>query len=159
MNLLKIQKMTVRNIRFVLVAALFIMLAAGFTFGQAGKPEQTAKTFYKWYLHELNAEKDPVRDNKTKMRQYISTRLAKWVASKAYREYDADYFIDAQDFGHDWEKNITVSNVVVNRNTATLRVTLEQPANADSTAWNRVLDLKLLKEAGVWKIDRIKGKE
>jgi len=139
---------------------LFMALVpAGAAFGQAKSgPAETAKTFYKWYLHELNAEQHP-EDNKAKMRQFISDRLAKWTASKAYEEYDADYFLDAQDWGQDWENNITISKVVTSGNAATLRVTLVQPPSGPSAGMgNKILDLKLLKEHGLWKIDRITGK-
>jgi hypothetical protein len=145
-----------RTIFLAGILALLTLLPA-FAIGQTAAPEATAKAFYKWYVHELNAEKNPI-DQKAKLRQYVSQRLYRWVGSKAYEEYGADYFIDAQDYAHDWEKNIDISAVSIKGTTASLRVTLRQPANGEMQAWNRILDLKLLKEGGAWKIDRIKGK-
>jgi len=101
----------------------------------------------------LNAQRNPT-DEKAKMRTFISARLAKWIRSKAYEEYDADYFIDAQDYGEGWENNIQISKVVVKGNTASLRVTLVDKGPMG----NKILDLKLLKESGAWKIDRVAGK-
>ena len=141
--------------KLLLLISVLIMLA-GFSFGQANRgPADTSKTFYKWYLHELNAERNPT-DNKAKMRTFISSRLARWITSKAYREYDADYFINAQDFGTGWENNIEISKVVITGNAATLRVTLVD--GKDGPMGSQILDLKLLKESGAWKIDRITGK-
>ena len=138
---------------YLLLFFLFTGLV-GSAFAQANTgPGDTSKTFYKWYLHELNAQHNP-EQNKAKMRTFISARLVRWVNSKAYSDYGADYFIDAQDFGEGWENNIQVSKVVVTGNTATLRVTLVDTGSMG----NKILDLKLLKEAGAWKIDRITGK-
>ena len=138
---------------YLLLIFLFAVLA-GSAFAQANSsPAETSKSFYKWYLHELKAERSPA-DEKAKIRTFISARLYKWIGSKAYREYDADYFIDAQDFGEGWENNIQTSKVVVTGNTATLRVTLLDKGSMG----NQILDLKLLKEGGAWKIDRVAGK-
>lgn len=133
--------------------------AAGSSFGQAiGTPADTSRSFYKWYLHELNAERSP-NNNKAKMSSFISDRLARWTTSKAYENYGADYFIDAQDFGEGWEHNIQISRIVIKGNSATLRVTLVQPHSGNTPYFgNKILDLKLLKERGAWKIDRITGK-
>jgi len=136
---------------------LFFLFTAlvGSASAQANSPADTSKSFYKWYLHELNAERSPA-DEKAKIRTFISARLAKWIGSKAYAEYDADYFIDAQDYGQGWENNINISKVVVTGNTATLRVTLAD--GKDGPMGTQILDLKLLKEGGSWKIDRVTGK-
>jgi hypothetical protein len=136
-----------------------VLLLAVSSFGQVNTgPADTAKSFYKWYLHELNAEREPI-NNKPKMRTFISDRLARWIGSKAYEEYGADYFIDAQDFGEAWEHNIQISRVVTSGSSATLRITLIQPKTGNTpNIGNKILDLRLLKERGVWKIDRITGK-
>ena len=140
---------------YLLLFFLFTGLV-GSAFAQANTgPGDTSKTFYKWYLHELNAQHNP-EQNKAKMRTFISARLVRWVNSKAYSDYGADYFIDAQDFGESWENNIQVSKLVVTGNVATLRVTLLDGKNGPMGS--KILDLKLLKEAGAWKIDRITGK-
>jgi len=135
-----------------LIFVLFLILgSAGAAVAQANTgPGDTSKAFYKWYLHELNAERSPT-DEKAKMRSFISARLNKWINSKAYEEYDTDYFIDAQDYGKAWENNIQISKVVVTGNAATLRVALVDHGSMGT----QILDLKLLKEGGAWKIDRI----
>lgn len=135
-----------------LLCTVFIVAGAGLAFGQTATPEQTVKKFYTWYMHELNTSKSE-GPSKAKLRPYISARLARWMNTKEYAEWDSDYFIDAQDWGKKWGENIAVSDVKVVGATATLRVTLTDPE------LNRILDLKLLKEGGTWRIDRVKGKE
>jgi uncharacterized protein DUF3828 len=152
MKISSVYKAAFRNMWPALLCTVFILVGAGLAFGQAGTPEQAAKTFYKWYMHELNVPGSE-GPSKAKLRPFISVRLAKWMNTKEYAEWDADYFIDAQDWGKKWGDNIAVSNVKVVGATATLRVTLTDPE------LNRTLDLKLLKEGGKWKIDRVKGKE
>lgn len=138
---------------------VFLVLFGAFTaFGQTATPEQTARSFYKWYVHELNANRNPP-DERAKFGQFVSARLAKWVRKTiASGEYDADYFVAAQDFGHDWGDNVRVSRVAVSGGSATLHVKLVQPKTKDTPAWDRDLDLKLLKEGGAWKIDRVTAK-
>jgi len=124
---------------------------------QASKsPEQTVKDFYRWYLHELNAEREP-RKERTKVNAVVSARLKRWFSSKAGREWDADYFIDAQDFDKDWETNIAVSKAVIRGNNADLRVTLGPKIKAPNAIGQHVLKLKMVKEAGGWKIDHVNG--
>jgi len=158
MELSRFNRHRVQNVKRTLFCTLIVLVLAGFCFGQVGTPDQTAKTFYKWYMHELNAERNPT-DEKAKLRQFVSARLAKWLGSKAYEDYGADYFIDAQDWGRDWENNIQISKVVVTGNSATLRIKLIQPRSGPTPEMgDKILDLKLLKEAGAWKIDRVTGK-
>jgi len=152
MKLSSVRKAAFRGIWSALLCTVFIVAGAGLALGQAATPEQTVKTFYKWYVHKLNAS-DAKEPTKAQLRPYISARLAKWMTTKEYAEWDADYFIDAQDWGKKWEDNIAVSGVNVSGNSATLRVTLTDPE------LNQTLDVKLLKEGGSWKIDRVKGKE
>ncbi len=76
---------------------LFVLGSAGATAANtADTPEQTAKSFYQWYLKEINANKSP-RNKKDIFQKSVSKRLCKWIYSPAYEEYGADYFIDAQD--------------------------------------------------------------
>jgi len=148
----------IKGLRTLGFAALFVLCGSFAAFGQSATPEQTARSFYKWYVHELNANRNPP-DERAKFGQFVSARLAKWVRkSIASGDYDADYFVAAQDFGHDWGDNVRVSKVAVNGATATLHVKLVQPKTKDTPAWDRDLDLKLLKEGGAWKIDRVTAK-
>lgn len=123
----------------------------------AATPEQAAVEFYKWYLHELNRNKDPRTRQKQKLLSFLSKRFGKWLYSIPDGEYDADVFIDAQDFDEDWEQSISTSKAVIKGNTARLAVTLGVFKNGKTTQGigKHVLRLKMVKEGGSWKIDRI----
>lgn len=141
-------------ISFALI--LFFVGSLGVSAARAADtPEQTAKNFYGWYLKELNREGgDPIKQKKT-LSMYVTSRLIKQINKQiAAEEYDADYFIDAQDFDKNWQA--TTSKAVVKGNTATLKVKLAAP-NAKKTDWTQTLSLKLIKEGGAWKIDNVKG--
>ena len=138
---------------FLLFFALHISVV-----GQVKSPDAVAKDFYKWYLTELNAEREPIRQHKTRMLSSISTRLGRWVYSPAYSEYGADYFIDAQDWEKSWVNGISSSRPVIKGTTATLRIQFDPAKGVFSGFGRRTLPIKLVKERGVWKIDRVNNR-
>ena len=91
---------------------------------QVKTPDAVAKDFYKWYLTELNAEHEPILQNKKRMMEFVSARLGRWVYSPSYEEYGADYFIDAQDWEHTWVNGISATRPVIKGSIATLRIQL-----------------------------------
>jgi hypothetical protein len=124
-------------------------------YGQ-GSPEQIVTAFYKWYLHELSLEHNP-RPTTPKVNAVISTRLRKWFKSKEGKEWDADYFIDAQDWDPKWETHIKTTTAVVRGNNADLRVILGPEVKAVDAMSPHTLRIKMVKESGGWKIDHING--
>ena len=138
---------------FLLFFALHISAGA-----QVKPPDVVAKDFYKWYLTELNAERDPISQNKARMRSFISARLSRWVYSSSYSEYGADYFIDAQDWEQSWVNGISATRPVIKGSTATLRVQFDPAKGVTSGFGRRILPVKLVKEGGVWKIDRVNNR-
>jgi hypothetical protein len=137
---------------------LFIFLVALVCFSAAQAQSQTpaaaAQSFYRWYVAELNAEHDPITKNRAEMRKRVSARLAKWFGSKAYEEYDSDYFLDAQDYDEGWAKTAIAAPGKTTGNTATVTVTLPKTSNFP----RKVLNLTMIREAGAWKIDKVKGR-
>ena len=123
----------------------------------AQTPEQAATRFYKWYLQELNLQRDPRTERKTKLLGQLSRRLGKWLYSIPDGEYGADYFIDAQDWDEEWADSITASRARIKGNEAQLSITLGVHKNGRQSAGigKHVLRLKMVKEGGQWKIDRI----
>lgn len=119
-------------------------------------PEDTLKTFYKWYLHELASERYP-KPSSAKVNAVISTRLRNWFKSKAGREWDADYFIDAQDWDPKWETHIKTTDPVIKGNSAELRLILGPEVKAVDSMSPHTLRIKMVKESGGWKIDHING--
>ncbi|MFL6274727.1 MAG: DUF3828 domain-containing protein [Blastocatellia bacterium] len=142
----------------VMLLVLFALMVTAPSLAQAvAAPERTPdvviREFYKWYVHALNQEKNPLTGERPMMRKYVTARLITAInrMAKGPDGLDGDYFIDAQDWDKDWEKNIAVSNVVVNNAIATAKVGLTGPQ------MSRHLQLTLKQEAGGWKIDRVKG--
>jgi hypothetical protein len=138
---------------FLIFSALHVAADA-----QVKGPDAVAKDFYKWYLTELNAERNPIRQNKTRMLKFTSARLGRWIYSRAYSEYGADYFIDAQDWEQSWVNGISATRPVIKGATATLRVRFDPAKGVTSGFGHRILPIKLVKEDGVWKIDMINNR-
>lgn len=119
-------------------------------------PESTLTVFYKWYLRELRLERYP-RPTTARVNSAISARLRKWFRSGEGREWDADYFIDAQDWDPKWETHIDVAKAVINGNNADVRVVLGPRVKAVNSMSPHTLRIKMVKESGGWKIDHING--
>ena len=143
------------NIAKFRIALILALAFAGGAYAQTQEtPEAVVKSFYKWYLTELGAERNP-RNNRQIVLKASSRRLGKWYFSPAYSEWGADYFLNAQDFDEHWAKNLTVSKAVARGNTATTKLTLAVPKTNYGPAYKRVINVKLVKESGLWKIDTV----
>ena len=118
-------------------------------------PESRVRSFYAWYLHELNTEHEPIA-NKKGLARYLTARYAGSIARALKREdgIDADPFIEAQDFDPLWEKNLAVSKAAISGGKATTTVTLKGGPNFGT----KRLKIGLRKEGGVWKIDSVNGR-
>ena len=143
---------------FLFVFLLFALIPVSAA-GQATRPDEVAKEFYKWYLSELNLERHPISQNKTRMRRYISARLARWIYSPAYSEYGADYFIDAQDWERTWADRVSAMPPVVKGAVATVRIQLDPAKGVFSGFGRRTLPVRLVKEGGSWKIDLVNNRQ
>ena len=140
-----------KRMTFILFAALVCFATAN---AQTQTPAAAAQSFYRWYVAELNAEHDPITKRRAEMRKRVSARLAKWLGSKAYEEYDADYFLDAQDYEEGWATTATAAPGKTTGNTATVTVTLPKSRNFP----RKVMTVTMVREAGAWKIDKVKGR-
>ena len=124
----------------------------------ADTPELTAKNFYRFYLKEISRafSDEQININKKKVSAFLSTKLGKWYQSKAYENYGADYFFDAQDFDERWQ--VSTTKAVIKMNTATLKVILAVP-NAKKSNWTNTLTVKMVNENGAWKIDSVNNRK
>jgi len=111
------------------------------------------RSFYAFWVRGTKSSHDPLK-NRAMVRAYSSQRLARWLYSPAYLEYDADYFLQAQDFDNDWDQ-ARVADVRVQGNTASATATLGHPKPASKGIGERRLRLHLVSEGGQWKIDRV----
>jgi len=143
------------KILLVLLVVLFFHIGVS---SQTNSPEQSAKDFYKWYLTELNAEREPIRDNKRLMLQKVSARLGKWLCSKAYEEYGADYILDAQDYEQSWANGISAAPAATTGNVSNVKLTFTPKRGTFSGFGVRKMNIRLVKENGVWKIDMVNNR-
>ena len=103
----------------IALALFFIGASVGAIAAQkAATPEQQAKTFYEWYVRELNREGSDPADDKSTLPKYVTKRLIKEIdRMRNAQEYDADYYISAQDTDESWR--VLTSKAAIIGNTAT----------------------------------------
>jgi hypothetical protein len=111
-------------------------------------PETVVKDFYRWYIGRLNQDKDPLTEEKTALRKYITPEFLR-KAPKLLEQTSADVFICAQDWDKEWSKNIKTSNLTIQGAMATVNVALSGPD------MKHKLKVKLKQLNGNWKIDKI----
>ena len=116
---------------------------------QAATPQDVARGFYSWYLHQLTLENvEPLKQKSTALK-YLTPQLYA-NAPRLIRRMNADIFICAQDWDNGWEKNFSVSTPQIKNNSATATVTLP------SGETDRIkIDLTLLKTASGWRINKV----
>ena len=154
---MKLRKFGVRkSLVFPLIVVSILVASLSVDANAQTSPEATLTAFYKWYLSQLRLEVYP-RPSSPKVNAVISTRLRSWFKSKAGREWDADYFIDAQDWDPKWETHIKTTDAVISGNRADVRVILGPQVKAVNSMSPHTLRIKMVKEQGGWKIDHING--
>ena len=116
---------------------------------QPATPEDVARGFYSWYLHQLSQENSNPLKQKTTALKYLTPQLYA-NAPRLIRRMDADIFICAQDWDTGWEKNFTVSTPQIKNNSATETVTLPS-GDTDKIK----IDLTLIKTASGWRINKV----
>jgi hypothetical protein len=119
----------------------------------AATPEDCIRNFYRWYVANLVANRDQMKQ-RTEIRRYATERLLKEI-DKMMKEpngLDGDYFVDAQDFEPLWAKNISISDVQVHGDKSDARVLLH-----GSRGMRKKLMVHLVKEAGTWKVDKVRS--
>jgi hypothetical protein len=118
-------------------------------------PEIVLKEFFKWYIHSINPYKkatDHWGAGIATLKKYVTLRYIRATERNEKlpegEGWDADYFLLDQDTSGFSEKNISVSKVMIKGATATAIVHFDQAG---------IVMVSLIKEAGVWKIDKVKN--
>ena len=135
------------NVLFVIAAVIVLLIPARAQ--QLATPEDVARGFYSWYLHQLNRENAEPLKQKTTALKYLTPQLYA-NAPRLTRRMDADIFICAQDWDQGWEKNFTVSTPQIKNSSATETVTLPS-GDTDKIQIN----LTLIKTASGWRINKV----
>ena len=119
----------------------------------ASDPAETIRGFYRWYIGEVSANRTPAR---ARMKQFATDRLLDEIKKKSSGPdgLGADYFLDAQDFDKDWSRNISVKDVAIQGEKATVTVEFRGTEIARHS-----LNVGLAREAGSWKVDKVKGRD
>jgi len=133
----------------LLVIASVTVLSIPINAQQLATPEDVARGFYSWYLHQLNRENINPLKQKTTALKYMTPQLYA-NAPRLIRNMDADIFICAQDWDQGWEKNFTVSTPQIKNSSATETVTLPS-GDTDKIQIN----LTLIKTASGWRINKV----
>jgi hypothetical protein len=139
-----------RIVALLLVAAAF---ATGRAAEPAATPEDCIRGFYRWYVTNLVANRDPMKQRK-EIRRYATERLLKEIDKmvKGPDGLDGDYFTDAQDFDPLWAKNISISGVKTTGGKSNAHVHLD-----GAKGMRKKLIVDLVKEEGTWKVDKVHG--
>ena len=131
----------------IILAAMFVSIPARAQ--QSPGPDDIARGFYSWYLHQLTIEKSNPLKQKATMLKYLTPQLYA-NAPRLIRRMDADIFICAQDWDNGWEKNFSVSTPQIKNSSATETVTLPS-GETDKVK----IDLTLIKTASGWRINKV----
>ena len=143
------------------IAAVLSVAAALLAIGQvravesAATPEDCIRNFYRWYVNNLVANRDPMKQRK-EIRQYATERLLREIDKmvKGPDGLDGDYFVDAQDFDPLWAKNISISNLQTHGDKSSAHVLLN-----GAKGMQKKLLVHLVKEGGTWKVDKVQGRD
>src|SRR3954470_8477359 len=141
--------------RFVTLFVIAAALATSRSAEAAPTPEDCIRGFYNWYVTNLVANRDPMKQRK-EIRRYASERLLKEIAKMKTGPdgLDGDYFVDAQDFDPLWAKNISISAVHIDGDKSTANVLLD-----GAKGMRKKLLVHLVKEDGTWKVDKVQGRD
>jgi hypothetical protein len=143
-----------------IVAFLMVSLALGAIMparaaAAGGSPEDCIRNFYRWYVTNLVANRDPMKE-RAEIQRYATERLLREIDKmrKGPDGLDGDYFTDAQDFDPLWARNISISAVQVQGDKSTAQVLLR-----GAKGMERKLIVHLVKQSGVWKVDKVQGRQ
>ena len=142
-----------KQIVALLSVAAVIVVSQSRGASQTATPEDCIRNFYRWYVTNLVAKRDPMKQ-RSEIRHYATEHLLKQIdkMAKGPNGLDGDYFVDAQDFDPLWAKNIAISEVRIRGDKSTAHVLLN-----GSKGMQKRLILQLVEEAGAWKVDKVES--
>jgi hypothetical protein len=141
--------------RIVALFSVAVFIAASETRAaeSSATPEDCIRNFYHWYVTNLVANRDPMKQ-RSEIRRYATERLLKEIDKmvKGPDGLDGDYFVDAQDFDPLWAKNIAISEVETRGDKSSAHVVLN-----GLKGMRKKLVVQLAKESGTWKVDKVQS--
>ncbi|MEP7075967.1 MAG: DUF3828 domain-containing protein [Acidobacteriota bacterium] len=138
----------------ILVAITLFALTAGQTSAAMRSdpktPDEVIRVFYKWYITAIDGGTDPFTKDRTTLKRYVTQRFITQIERDEKNGFDADELLQTQDLEKEWADSVNVSKISIRGASATAIVTF------GTENYPRVT-VTLLKEAGVWKIDRVRN--
>lgn len=118
-------------------------------------PADAIRGFYRWYVTELIANRQPL-ENRRELKRFATERLLNQIdkMKKSSDGLGSDYFLDAQDFDNLWARNINVSDLKITGKNATAEVRLTGKGEM-----RRRLKVSLFSDGAAWRIDKVEGRE
>ena len=111
-------------------------------------PEAVIKAFYNGYIRITGKGREAL-GKKSVLKKHLTARLIKEQVTAYEASQEADYFLQSLRYHSEWENNFTLSKPIVNGATAT--------ATATFPGGSPRVKVTLKKEAGAWKIDRVRN--
>lgn len=149
------------NLKSILLMSFLTLIIGGLpsiTLAQtSGTPEAAAANFYRWYLRQLNAGKDPRSQQRKTLLTFLSRDFGRRFYAIPNDRYDADVFLDAQDFDEEWERSVSTSRASVRGKRATFNIILGVFKNGKISKGigRHILRVQMIRDRGGWKINHI----
>lgn len=137
--------------RLPLLALLLLTLACARTV--AATPDETASRFYRWYLSELNADRDPFAGKgRDTLKRYVTSHLLRAIDRKRNSAdgLDADPFLSVQDWSKEWATTLLATREIGGGPVASVTIIMQS-----SDMGNLRLRLRMKKKNGEWQIDSV----
>ena len=144
-----------KRVAVLSIAAALLAIGQVRAAESAATSEDCIRNFYRWYVTNLVASRDPMKQRK-EIRQYATERLLREIDKmvKGPDGLDGDYFVDAQDFDPLWAKNISISNLQTHGDKSSAHVLLN-----GAKGMQKKLLVHLVKEGSTWKVDKVQGRD
>jgi hypothetical protein len=135
---------------FILIAASLVRPTAALA--QQDSPEAAIKSFYGWYVNLMVKGDNPYgKSARKEFERHVTMRYLKALDKQRQGDgFDADPFLNAQDFDKQWAKNIKVSNTSTKGDRATADVEM-----TGSEMGSTKVRVELQRDGDSWKIDKV----
>lgn len=114
--------------------------------GRSPNPDATIRRAYDWYVETVKSAQDPWQRARIDLKSMVTERFLTSIENSR-PDLDGSGMIDGRNF----DARLTIDNVNINGGAATARVTV-----AGRMIGQQLLNVYLLKEDRMWKIDDVK---
>jgi len=137
--------------RALIIGGLFGLIVTSCVRGPG--PTDTIRNLYGWYVRELKNNVNPLTERRTELKQFLTERMLTSIDNLhiGSRGFDGDALLDPQQFDRDWHSKIAIEQIETRGRTAMARVTLTSRFFGE-----RIFNVGLAKEDGLWKVDDVK---